>query len=49
MSVASRITSMTEHIQNAYDSIERFGVDTESIDKNLVNLSNTITNEIYDK
>lgn len=49
MPIASRITSMTEHIQNAYDSIERFGVDTESIDKNLVNLSNTITNEIYDK
>ena len=46
MSIASRITNMTENISNAYDRIEYLGVDLTNTDKNLENLSDTL-DEIY--
>lgn len=49
MSIASRITSIEEHIGNAYDSINKFGVDTSVINKNIENIANVINDEIYDK
>ena len=49
MSIASRITSIEEHIGNAYDSIKKFGVDTSVINKNIENIANVINDEIYDK
>ena len=49
MSIASRITSIEEHIGNAYDSIKKFGVDTSVINKNIENIANVINDDIYDK
>ena len=42
MSIASRITSIEGHISDIYDSVELTGVDTTDIDKNLVNVPNTL-------
>lgn len=42
MSIASRITSIEGHIGDIYDSVELTGVDTTDIDKNLVNVPNTL-------
>jgi hypothetical protein len=42
MSIASRITSIEGHISDIYDSVELTGVDTIDIDKNLVNVPNTL-------
>lgn len=49
MSIASRITSIEEHIGNAYDSIKKFGVDTSVINRNIENIANVINDDIYNK
>lgn len=42
MSIADRITSMSNNLSSAYGRIEYLGVDTSSIDKNLQNLSSVL-------
>lgn len=42
MSIADRITSMSNNLSSAYGRIAYLGVDTSSIDKNLQNLSNVL-------
>lgn len=39
MSIASRITSIEEHIENAYDRIEDLGIDLTNVDKNIDNIA----------
>ena len=39
MSIASRITSMEQHIGNAYDKLDELGVDLTNVDKNLDNMA----------
>lgn len=39
MSIASRITSMEQHIGNAYDKLDELGVDLTNVDKNLDNIA----------
>lgn len=39
MSIASRIESISEHLENAYDSLEDLGIDLTAVNKNLENLS----------
>ena len=39
MSIASRISSMEGHIGDAYDEIQRLGIDLTNTDKNLQNMS----------
>ena len=39
MSIASRISSMEGHISDAYDEIQRLGIDLTNTDKNLQNMS----------
>ena len=48
MSIASRITSMTEHIDDIYDAVELTGVDTTGVNKNLVNVPNTLKDGYVD-
>lgn len=47
MSIADRITSMSNNLSSAYDGIEYLGVDTTGIDKNLQNLSSML-NVVYE-
>ena len=42
MAISDRIQSMYEHVEDIYDSVELTGVDTTDIDKNLVNVPNTL-------
>ena len=46
MSIADRITSMSNNLSNAYDGIEYLGVDTTGVDKNIQNLS-TVLDTVY--
>lgn len=39
MSIASRITSMEQHIGNAYDKLDELGVNLTNVDKNLNNIA----------
>lgn len=39
MSISSRITSMEQHIGNAYDKLDELGVDLTNVDKNLNNIA----------
>ena len=48
MSIASRITTMTEHIDDIYDTVELTGVDTTGVNKNLVNVPNTLKDGFVD-
>lgn len=48
MSIASRITAMTEHIDDIYDTVELTGVDTTGLNKNLVNVPNTLKDGFVD-
>ena len=48
MSIASRIESMSENLEKAYESLEDLGVDFTNIDKNLLNLSTEIES-MYDE
>ena len=48
MSIASRITAMTEHIDDIYDTVELTGVDTTGVNKNLVNVPNTLKDGFVD-
>lgn len=47
MSIADRITSMSNNLSSAYDGIEYLGVDTTGVDKNLQNLSSML-NVVYE-
>ncbi|MBR4486445.1 hypothetical protein IKS57_03705, partial [bacterium] len=48
MSIASKITSMTEHIGDIYDAVELTGIDTTGVNKNLVNVPNTLKDGFVD-
>ena len=48
MSIASRITAMTEHIDDIYDTVELTGVDTTGLNKNLVNVPNALKDGFVD-
>ncbi len=47
MSIADRITSMSNNLSSAYDGIEYLGVDITGVDKNLQNLSSML-NVVYE-
>ena len=49
MSIASRITSMSNHIENVYNEIKKFGVDLTSTNKNLENITNVLNDNIYSR
>lgn len=42
MSIASRITSIEEHIGNAYDKLEDLGIDLTNVDKNINNIASML-------
>lgn len=42
MSIATRIESISNHLENAYNSLEAIGIDLENVDKNINNLSTQI-------
>ena len=42
MSIASRITSIEGHIQDAYTEISRLGVDLTNVDKNIENIADKL-------
>lgn len=48
MSISSRITSITEHVAEAYDKIEDVGVDLTNVNKNIENIS-SLVESIYDE
>ena len=47
MSIASRIESINEHLEDAYNSLENIGVDLTNVNKNIENLSMQIES-VYD-
>lgn len=47
MSIASRITSMEQHIGNAYDKLDELGVDLTNVNKNINNIAGLL-DEIYE-
>lgn len=47
MSISSRITSMEEHVTNAYNGLQGLGADLTGIDKNIDNIANVL-DDIYD-
>ena len=47
MSITSRITSMEEHVTNAYNGLQGLGADLTGIDKNIDNIAQVLDN-IYD-
>lgn len=47
MSIASRITAIEGHIENAYDKISDLGVDLTDVDKNIDNISEMLE-EVYE-
>ena len=48
MSIASRIESISNHLENAYDSLENIGIDLTGINKNISNLSTQIESVYVD-
>ncbi len=42
MSISSRITSMEEHIRNAYQGLQNIGVDITGVNKNIENISSML-------
>lgn len=47
MSITSRISSMEEHVTNAYDELQGLGADLTNVNKNIENISMVLDN-IYD-
>lgn len=47
MSISSRISSMEEHVTNAYNELQGLGADLTGIDKNIENIS-MVLDDIYD-
>lgn len=47
MSIATRITSMEEHIEQAYDELQGLGADLTNVNKNIENIS-IVLDDIYD-
>jgi len=47
MSITSRITSMEEHISEAYDELQGLGADLTNVNKNIENIS-SVLDTIYD-
>ena len=47
MSISSRITSMEEHVTNAYNGLQGLGADLTGIDKNIDNIA-SLLDDIYD-
>ena len=47
MSISSRISSMEEHVTNAYDGLQGLGADLTGIDKNIDNIA-MVLDDIYD-
>ena len=48
MSIASRITAIEGHIENAYDKISDLGVDLTDVDKNIDNIAEMLENVYED-
>lgn len=48
MSISSRITSIEEHIGNAYDKIDDLGIDSTGIDKNINNIA-SLLDTVYEE
>lgn len=47
MSIATRINSIEEHIENAYDKLDDLGIDLTDVDKNIDNIA-AVLEEYYD-
>lgn len=47
MSITSRISSMEEHVTNAYNGLQGLGADLTGIDKNIDNIA-SVLDDIYD-
>lgn len=47
MSIATRIESIEEHIEQAYDELQGLGADLTNVDKNIENIS-MVLDDIYD-
>ena len=47
MSITSRISSMEEHVTNAYDELQGLGADLTNVNKNIENIS-MVLDDIYD-
>lgn len=48
MSIASRITSIENHIGDIYDTLELGGAELTNVDKNLFNISPTLKQKLID-
>lgn len=48
MAIADKITSIEEHLQADYNSIEKLGIDLTNVNKNIENIAGLVDN-IYDK
>ena len=48
MSISSRITSIEEHIGNAYDKIDDLGIDLTNVDKNIDNIA-SLLDTVYEE
>ena len=47
MSITSRISSMEEHVTNAYNGLQGLGADLTNVDKNIDNIA-SVLDDIYD-
>ena len=47
MSIATRIESISNHLENAYDELQGLGADLSNVNKNIENIS-MVLDDIYD-